>query len=230
MVQRLEEEDPDPVRVYVRVVGLQSLVDEVVELRGRLDAGGAPPDNHEGQLGFRDLAPHQRDLLETFDHPVANLLGVLDTPHGEGVLLDAGDAEEVGLSTQGDHEMVIRELHPTVDRGRLVHVVYLPERSPTEAGAGRDQGTPQGLGDVATVYIAAYDPRHHRPEGKEIVLGDDEDTDVFTISYALADLFSGGKPAEASAHDEDLVLELVVSGLLPGSVPGTGVECSPERP
>jgi hypothetical protein len=86
------------------------------------------------------------------------------------------------------------------------------------------------LSYVAAVYVAADDPRNHRPEGKEVVLGDEEDADVLAVPYSLANLLGGGKPAEASTHNENLVLELVVAGLLPGGVSGTGIECPPERP
>src|SRR5215210_1000417 len=124
--------------------------------------------------------------------------------------------------------MVVRELDPAVDRYLVVLRVYLSERRASEAGSGGDQGTPQRLGDVSGVDVAADDPRHHRPEGEEVILGDDEDADVLALLYALADLLRGREAAEATAYDEDLVLELLVAGLLPGSIAGLRVERPPE--
>ncbi len=94
----LDEVDPDPVRVDVGVVGGEGLVDEVVDLRGHLDPRRPSPDDDERQLGLGDLVPHQGDLLEALYDAVADALGVLYTPHGQAVLFDAGDAEEVGLA------------------------------------------------------------------------------------------------------------------------------------
>src|SRR5215210_1155087 len=126
--------------------------------------------------------------------------------------------------------MVVRELDPAVDRHLVVLRVYLSERRASEAGSGGDQGTPQRLGDVSGVDVAADDPSHHRPEGEEVVLGDDEDADILTVSYEVADLPGGREAAESATDDENFVLEFLVAGLLPGSVSGLGVECPLERP
>jgi len=81
VVEPLDEEYPDAVRVYVRVIGRQGLVNERVELRGHLNPRRPTADNHEGELGLRDLLSHQGDLLEALDDPVADALGVFDASH-----------------------------------------------------------------------------------------------------------------------------------------------------
>jgi hypothetical protein len=112
--ESFEQENADAVRVYVRVVRGQVLVDEGVDLRGHLDPGRAAAYDHEGQLGLGHLAPDERDLLKAFYDPIADALGVLDTPHGQAVLLYAGDAEEVGQATQRDEDVVEGELYTAV--------------------------------------------------------------------------------------------------------------------
>src|SRR3954463_5677454 len=128
-----------------------------MDLRGNLYPRRAPADNHEGELGLRDLALHQGNLLEALDHTVADDLGVFDTSHGQTMLLDTGDAEEVRLAAQRDHELVVRKLQPSAGLYNLLFVVYSLQLSPPEARSGRDQGAPQGLGDIAGLHLATDD-------------------------------------------------------------------------
>jgi hypothetical protein len=204
-------------------------VDQGVDLRSRLDPRRAPANNHEGELGLRDLTSHQRDFFEAFDHAVADTLGVFDTPHSESVLLDAGDAEEVCLAADRDHELVVRELHLAVGLYDLALVVYFFQLCSPKARPGRDKGAPQGLGDVAGLCLAADDRRHHRPEGEEVIARYYKDADILAVLYELGELLGGRETAEAATHDEDLFFELLVGRLLPGGVPGLGVERPPQR-
>ena len=183
--QRLEQVDPDAVRVDVRVVGREVLVDEGVDLGGHLDPGSPATDDHEGELGLGHLVPDEGDLLEALYDPVADALGVLDAPHGQAVLLHAGDAEEVGLAAQRDDELVVGELDTTVGHDDLLVRVYARDLGPPEAGSGEDEGAPQGLGDVAGVDVAADDPWHHRPEGEEVVARYDQYPDVVALPISL---------------------------------------------
>jgi len=146
------------------------------------------------------------------------------------VLLDARNAEEVGLTAERDYEVVVRELEPAVDVDLLVFVVDPVELRPPEASSGGDERAPERLGNIAGVYIAADDPRDHRPESKEVVLGENEHADILAVFCVGGELFSRCIAAEAAAHDEHLVLKLLVPGLLPGSVPRLWVERSLQRP
>ena len=98
--QGLYKVDPDAVRVDVRVVGREVLVDEGVDLGGHLDPGSPATDNHESELGLGHLVADEGDLLEALYDAVADALGVFDAPHGHAVLLDTGDAEKVWLPAQ----------------------------------------------------------------------------------------------------------------------------------
>ena len=83
--------------VYVRVVGDEELLQEVVQFGGDLNPRRAAPDDDEGELGVGDFAPRQRRLLVAIDDAVADLLPGPDAPYAYGVLFDAGDPEVRGL-------------------------------------------------------------------------------------------------------------------------------------
>ena len=87
---------------------------------------------------------------------------------------------------------------------------------PPEARTGEDEGAPQGLRDVARVDVAADDPGHHGPEGKEVVAGYNQYPDVVAVLDQLAQIYRRRVPAEAPAEDENLLLELAVGRFLPG--------------
>src|SRR3954464_13406337 len=94
--------------------------------------------------------------------------------------------------------MVVRELQPAAGRHYLSVEVYGLQLRPPEAGAELDQGTAQGLFDVLGLHVAAYDPRHHRPVGEEVLFVDDHDPDVVTFFGELAERLRysiSGKPA-----------------------------------
>ena len=185
-------------RVYVWVVGGQVLVHEGVDLRRDLDPGGAAANDDEGELGLRYVTPDQGDLLEAFDDPIPYGLGVLDAPHGEAVLLDPRDAEEVGQAAERDDDLIVRKLETAVGNHHLTLEVYLLALGPPEAGAGGDQSPPQGLGHVAGVDVAADDPGHHRPEGEEVVLGKHQDPDVVAVLEEGAEVPGRRVPSEAA--------------------------------
>src|SRR5215208_4048219 len=98
--QGLYKVDPYTVRVDIRIVGREILVDEGVDLGGHLDPCSPATDNHESELGLRHLVADEGDLLEAFYDAVAEAHGVLHPPHGHAVLLDTGDAEKVWLPAQ----------------------------------------------------------------------------------------------------------------------------------
>src|SRR3712207_5192572 len=224
-----DEDYPYAVRVDVRIVRCEVLVHEGVDLRSRLDPRRPAADDHEGELGLRDLSPYQGDLLETFYDPVADALGVLDASHLEAVLLDPRDAEEVGQPAQRDHDVIVGELNLPVRRHDLPLEVKPLGLRPAEAGPGQNEGPSQRLGDVAGVYVAAHYARHHGPEGEEVVLGYYKDPDIFAVLAELTQIFGGRVPSEAPAQDEHLFVEVPVRGLLPGSVAGGRIQGPPHR-
>src|SRR5919107_1165025 len=228
--QGLYKVDPDAGRIYVRVVGGEMLVDEGVDLGGHLDTCRAAADHHESQLGVGHLIADEGDLLETLNNAVADLLGVLDSSHGQAVLLDTGNAEEVRLTAQRDNELVVRELDTPIGDDDLALRVDTRDPGPPETRAGEYERASQGLGDVAGVDVAADDPRNHRPEGKKVVARYDEYADVVAVLGQLAHVGGGRVPPEPPTEDQDLLLEFGVGRPLPGSVPGRGIERPPQGP
>src|SRR5919112_3345120 len=228
--QGLYQVDPDAVGIYVRVVGGEMLVDEGVDLGSHLDPRRAPADHHESQLGVGHLIADEGDLLETLYNAVADLLGVLDSPHGQAVFLDTGNAEKVRLPAQRDNELVVRELDTPVGPDDLALGVDTRDHGPPEARAGEYERAPQGLGDVAGIDVAADDPRNHRPEGKEVVARYDEYPHVVAVLGQPAHVGGGRVPPEPPTEDQDLLLEFGVGRPLPGSVPGRGIERPPQGP
>src|SRR5215211_6998633 len=224
--QGLYKVDPDAVRVDIRVVGREVLVDEGVDLGGHLDPGSPAPDNHKSELGLWHLVADEGDLLEALYDAVAQAHGVPDSPHGHAVLLDTGDAEKVWLPAQGDYELIVRELETAVGLDDVPFCVYALDLGPSEACPGEDKSAPQGLGDVARVDVAADDPWHHRPEGKVVVARYDQNSYVIALPDQLAQVRRRRVPSEPPTDDQNLLLELAVGWLLPGSVPG----CRVERP
>src|SRR5215218_5940503 len=124
--------------------------------------------------------------------------------------------------------MIEGELQPPIGHDHPFLEIQLLHLCPPKAGAGEDQGAPQGLGDVAGVYVAADYPRHHGPEGEEVVLGQDQNPDVLAVFDEIAQIPGCSVSSETTAQDEHLVLEFFVRWLLPGSVPGRRIQSSPE--
>src|SRR5918995_1905326 len=120
--------------------------------------------------------------------------------------------------------MIVREFGTSVGLDDLLIWVYALDLGPPETCPGEDEGAPQGLGNVARVDVAADDPRHHRPEGKEVVARYDEDPNVIAALGQPAHVRSRRVPPEPPAEDQDLLLELAVGWLLPGGVAGRRVE------
>src|SRR5215203_4513352 len=218
--QRFEEVDPDAVRVDVGVVRREVFVHERMDLGGDLDARGSSTYDHEGELGVWHLVAYERDFLEALYDTIAYALSVLDPPHGHAVFGDPGDAEEVGHTAQGYDELVVRELDATVGLDHLAFGVHARYLGPPEARTGDDEGAPQGLRDVARVDVAADDPGHHRPEGKEIVAGQNQYPDVVTVPDQFTQIGRRRVTAEAPTEYENLLLEFVVGRLLPRQIPG----------
>src|SRR5919107_2344492 len=225
----VHQHDLDPVQVDVRVVGRESLVGQSVELGGYLHPGRSTSYNHEGELRLRDLivavplrgfVAGQGYLLEAFDHAVADALRVGEALHADAVLLDAGDAEEGRVRAQRQHQVVVGELQAAAGLQDLVLEVYALQLRPPEAGAELYQGAAQWLRDVLGLHVAAYDARHHRPVGEEILPVDDHDPDVVAVPDQLAQGLRHRVTCEPAAHDEHPVGELLVRGPLPRIVLG----------
>src|SRR5215211_294154 len=214
----VDEDYPDPVRVDVRVVGGEDLVNQLVQLRGRLYARGTAAYDDEGQLRVGDLAAGQGRLLVALDDPVAYLLGRPDTLHADGVLLDARYTEVGRLTAQGYDEVFVREL-PPVGRDALLLEVYAPDLGAPEAGPVPDQGPPQRLRDVLGVYVAAYDPREYRPEGEIVLPGDEHHANVVAVPGMFAQRLGRGVAGEPAAQDQNPIREFPVRGPLPRLVP-----------
>src|SRR5918997_444506 len=225
----VHQHDLDPVQVDVRVVGGEGLVGQSVELGGYLHTGRATPYDDEGQLGLRELVipvrlrsfvAGQGDLFEAFDHAVADALRVGEALHADAVLLDAGDAEESGVRAQRQHQVVVGELQAAAGLQDLLLEVYALQLRPPEAGTELYQGAAQWLRDVLGLHVAAYDPRHHRPVGEEVLPVDDHDPYVVAVPDQLAQGLRHGVTCEPPAHDEHPVGELLVRGPLPRIVLG----------
>ena len=218
---RFEQDDPDPVRVDVRVVGGQGFVDDSVDLGGNLYPRGAAPYDDEGQRRFRDISVREGGLLEAFDHPIADAQGVPEPPHRQAVLLDARDAEEVRLPAQGQDQMIVGKL-PAVGVDATVLEVYVPKLRPSEARTGLNERSAQCLRYVPDVHVAADYPGHHGPESKVVLPGDDHYPDVVTVPREVAEGLRGCVTAEPASQDEHLVGELSVRGFLQGAYLGRG--------
>src|SRR5918994_3293338 len=219
----------DPIQVDVRVVGGEGFVGQSVELGGYLHPGRAASYNDEGELRLRDLVvaislrgfvAGQGDLLEAFDHSVADALRIGEALNADAVLLDAGDAEEGRVRAQRQHQVVVGELQAAAGLQDLVLEVYALQLRPPEAGAELYQGTAQWLRDVLGLHVAAYDARHHRPVGEEVLPVDDHDPDVVAVPDQLAQGLRHRVTCEPAAHDEHPVGELLVRGALPRIVLG----------
>src|SRR5215204_1236938 len=97
-------------RIYVRVVGNEARLKEVVQLGGHLHPRRPAPDDHEGQLGIGHVSPRQRRLLVALDDTVADLLPRPDPLYADGVLFDAGDPEVSRLRPEREDQMIVGEL------------------------------------------------------------------------------------------------------------------------
>jgi hypothetical protein len=97
----VHEDYADAVRVYVRVIRGEDVVDQLVQLRGSLDPRGPATYYDERQLRGGALALSQGGLLVALDDPVADLLRGPDARHADGVPLDTGNAEVRGLAAEG---------------------------------------------------------------------------------------------------------------------------------
>src|SRR5215211_4951955 len=122
------------IRVYVGVVGNEEFLEEVMQLGGDLDPGGAAPDDDEGKLGVGHVAPIQRRLLVALDDAVADLLSRPYSLYADGVLFDAGDPKVGRLRPEGEHEVVVRKLLAG-GRDDAPLGVHALEIRPPEAGA-----------------------------------------------------------------------------------------------
>jgi hypothetical protein len=221
--QRVQQEDAEPVRVDVRVLGTEDLVDQDVKLRGGLDAGRSGPDHHEGELRHRHVAALHGCLLEAFYHPVADADGAGDPLHRDGVLLDARYPEESRLRAEREHDVVVGKLLAACAHDLPLEVDAL-DLGPPEAGAGVDQSAPERLGDVPDAHVARYDAGNHRPEGQIVVPGDHHHPDIAPAAGHVADVLGDIVPGESAAQDEDLVLEIAEASPLPGRIPRLGMQ------
>ena len=113
--------------------------------------------------------------------------------------------------------MVEGELYTAVSHHDFSVKIELLALGAPEAGSGGDQGSPQGLGDVAGVDVAADYPWHHRPEGEEVVLGQHQYPDVVPVFDQLAEVLGRRVAPEAASKHQHLHIEVPVGGFSQGA-------------
>ena len=117
----------------------ESVADQLVELRERLDARVAGADEDEGELaGAVARRIRRRRGFESLQDVVAELDRVLERLEAERVLCQSGDREGAGDRAVCDHEPVVADrdqLLLGLDPNGLVRGVERPRPSDEELGA-----------------------------------------------------------------------------------------------
>ena len=110
VVLHLDQHDPGPADVEVRVVLAEHHGEQLGERAGGLDAGGAAADHDEGEPAAVDLRRIAVGRLEALEHVVPQPGGVGERVEREAVLGRARGAEPGDGGAGGQHEVVEREV------------------------------------------------------------------------------------------------------------------------
>src|SRR5919112_642171 len=148
------------------------------------------------------------------------MLRIYEALHADTVLLNPGDTEKGRVRAQSQHQMVVGKLQAAAGLYALALEIHALQLRPSEAGAELNQGPPERLCDVLGLHVAAYDPRHHRPVGEEVLLVDDHDPDIVAVLGQVTKGLRHREASEPAAHDEHPVGELRKRDPLPWLVFG----------
>jgi hypothetical protein len=203
--------DEDDAVIGAGDVGVEAVdvLDEVEHLAGGFDAGVAAADDDEGEealdCGFVAL---EVGLFEAVDEGAAELLGIADALHEEGVLGHAGDAAEIDDAAEGEDEVAEADgdggaEHAGVEgegAGGEIDVHDAAAEDVDVAAEGAD-----GIDDVVRGDGGAGDLCEHGLEDHVIVIGDDADAlSAFGAAKLALEGLGAVDTGKAAAGDEDV--------------------------
>src|SRR5215212_3461238 len=108
--------------------------------------------------------------------------------------------------------MVVGKLQAAAGLYALALEIHALQLRPPEASAELNQGPPERLCDVLGLHVAAYDPRHHRPVGEEVLPVYDHDPYVVAVPGQVAQGLRHRVAREPATHNEHPVGELLERG------------------
>ncbi len=193
----------DPTLGDLVVVGRQDLVEEAVDLAGKLHAGRTRPRDHERRLATAlSGIGLDRGPLHRVHDPVANGQGVVDRGEGEAPGPELFVAEESGRGTDRQNQVVVRKLGPFRPQEPTVRVDS-PDRVPEEVEAVAPAQDPVRVRDV----VREERPRRYlgqQGREREVVLPVHErDPGALAGELRPGHIDGGVEPSESAPRDHD---------------------------
>src|SRR5215212_1570866 len=203
MISGVHQHDANTLEVYVGIVILEHIEDQIVRIGRGLDPGRTSADDDEGEQIVRRSVLEMLGFFEAIDNVIAYPQGVSQSLDVQGVFFGARGAEERRAAARGQDEVIVRvialvRLHPASLEIHLCCLILkvLYSQGPKDA--------PEGMGHMAHLRVAGDDRGYHRPKGSVIQVVYQGDAHIFGPAEHARQPPRRGESAESTSDDDYL--------------------------